>query len=110
MFKRLSKKRIQLKKDLHLNYNGIKVTLPKGFVTDGASIPRLLWWVGKPFDLPTLLPSFVHDYLYNETAIPRLIADLIFLDMMKENGVGFLKRSAYFWMVLFFGWMPRARL
>jgi hypothetical protein len=39
--------------------------------------------------------------------MPRLIADLIFLDMMKENGVGFFKRWVYFKAVLFFGWVAR---
>jgi hypothetical protein len=109
MFKRISQKKIQLTKNLHLNYKGIKVTLPKGFTTDGASIPRLLWWFGRPFDKKTRLPSFVHDYLYNETTIPRLIADLIFLDMMKDNGVGFFKRWAYFKVVILFGWVARIK-
>jgi hypothetical protein len=68
-----------------------------------------LWWFGRPFDKKTRLPSFVHDYLYNETTIPRLIADLIFLDMMKDNGVGFFKRWAYFKVVILFGWVARIK-
>lgn len=107
MFKRISQKKIQLLKNLHLNYRGIEVTIPKGFKTDGASIPRLFWWFGRPFDGDTLYPSFVHDYLYKNTDMPRLIADLIFLDMMKLNGVPFIKRWTYFKAVLVFGWVAR---
>jgi len=109
VFKRISKKKIQLTKSLHLNYKGVKVTLPKGFTTDGASIPRFLWWFGRPFDEDTLLASYTHDYLYHRTEMPRLIADLIFLDMMKENGVGFFKRWTYFKAVLLFGWVARIK-
>jgi hypothetical protein len=107
VFKRISQKKIQLTKNLHINYKGIRVTLPKGFITDGASIPKIFWWLGKPFSGDTLYPSFIHDYLYNQTTIPRLIADLIFLDMMKENGVGFIKRWVYFKVVVLCGWMLR---
>jgi hypothetical protein len=107
MWKRISQKKIQLTKSLHLNYKGIKVTLPRGFTTDGASIPWFLWWFGRPFDEDTLLASYTHDYLYNRTEMPRLIADLIFLDMMKENKTKFIKRWIYFIAVLFIGWVPR---
>jgi hypothetical protein len=109
MWKRISQKKIQLTKCLHLNYRGIPITLPKGFTTDGASIPRFLWWFGRPFDEDTLLASYTHDYLYHRTEMPRLIADLIFLDMMKENGVSFVKRWTYFKAVLLFGWVARIK-
>lgn len=107
MFKKISQKKIKLLKNLHLNYKGIKVVIPKGFKTDGASIPRVFWWFGKPFDGDTLIPAVCHDWLYQKTDIPRLICDLIFLDMMKMDGVGLIKRWTYFKVVLIFGWISR---
>jgi len=40
------------------------VKIPSGFVSDAASIPRLLWpLIGHPFYGQTLLAAIVHDYL-----------------------------------------------
>lgn len=39
-----------------------KWEVPTGFVTDGASIPRLLWpIVGNPFDSDYVVPAVIHD-------------------------------------------------
>lgn len=37
--------------------------IPEGFVYDGASIPRLLWWLLSPMGL-LLIPALFHDYAY----------------------------------------------
>ena len=70
--------------DEPLSYQGI--TVPKGFTSDGASVPRPLWWF-----LPTWgrysSAAIVHDYLCRETGKPRRIADSIFYDGMVECGV-----------------------
>lgn len=45
-------------------YNGHIV--PKGYITDGATIPRLLWFIYPP-NRPDYLPAaIVHDYLCDE--------------------------------------------
>lgn len=39
------------------------VRVPKGFITDGATIPRVFWWIIPPFK-PKFLPAIIiHDYL-----------------------------------------------
>jgi len=42
------------------------ITVPNGFVTDGASIPRWLWTIcGSPMDVPRIYAAVVHDWLYD---------------------------------------------
>lgn len=44
--------------------SGVDYTIPKGFVSDGASIPRVLWSIfGGPFCPKNLEASVQHDYL-----------------------------------------------
>tara|TARA_E500000178_G_C16922887_1_gene708070 strand:+ start:663 stop:1148 length:486 start_codon:yes stop_codon:yes gene_type:complete len=38
------------------------ITVPKGFVTDLASVPRAMWWLIAPFDVARA--AIVHDILY----------------------------------------------
>lgn len=40
-------------------------TVPKGFITDGASIPHLLWWSLSDTDPDILYASYAHDFLYS---------------------------------------------
>lgn len=42
--------------------NNAKITIPKNFDTDLASVPRILWWFISPFDVAR--PAALHDYLY----------------------------------------------
>lgn len=38
------------------------VKIPRGFITDGASVPRWLWWLFPPIDR-YFTAALVHDYL-----------------------------------------------
>ena len=40
-----------------------KIYIPKGFVFDGASIPRIFWGILSPVGL-LLTPGLIHDYAY----------------------------------------------
>jgi len=42
---------------------GLQIIVPRGFVTDGASIPRALWWLLSPFGV-LLEGGIVHDFGY----------------------------------------------
>jgi len=42
---------------------GLRIIVPRGFITDGASIPRLLWWLISPFG-PLLEGAILHDFGY----------------------------------------------
>lgn len=85
-----------------INETGHKITVPSGFVTDFASIPRPFWSL-----LPKWAeygpPSVVHDYLYWTQQCERKQADKIFLMAMKESKVGLLRYSAIYFAVRFGG-------
>ena len=42
--------------------NGGKVTVPTGFATDLASVPRAVWWLISPWDIARA--AIIHDLLY----------------------------------------------
>lgn len=69
----------------------IAVPVPRGFVTDFASIPRPFWSL-----LPTWgkygPPAVVHDFLYWDQQCTREQADRILLLAMEENDVGPVQR------------------
>jgi hypothetical protein len=78
------------------------VTVPVGFVTDFASVPRILWWAIPPWG-PYSRAAVVHDYAYRFGSMPRAAADLNFLRMMSACGVGFATRTALYVGVRLFG-------
>jgi hypothetical protein len=85
-----------------LAYDGRTITVPAGFVTDFASIPRPIW---------TVLPKWekygpaavVHDYLYWSQDVPRAQADRYFREAMADSHVRSLKRRAIYGAVRLFG-------
>jgi hypothetical protein len=63
--------------------NGIEYTIPAGFTTDLASIPRALWSIYSPNKANTIPAAIIHDYIYfcpGEMA--REEADSIFYDAL----------------------------
>lgn len=100
--------RIQFHEPVVYQYaDGRTVTMPAGFMTDGASIPRILWSsVGSPFNGTYREPAFLHDYLYQTGYCRgRADADSTFLNAMKEHGVGFVKRWTIYTGVRAWGWV-----
>lgn len=82
---------------------GIVHTVPVGFVTDGASIPKAFWsWIGSPFTGLYRKPSLIHDYLYATQTTERIYADRIFLEGMKSEGVSWWKRRVMYSAVRIF--------
>ena len=82
-------------------------TVPRGFVTDLASIPRFFWRVIPPFGLHST-PSIIHDYLYRRQpdGVSRKEADEVFLDAMQAYGVPKLRRDVMYRTVRMFGGRP----
>lgn len=62
------------------------VTVPVGFVTDFASVPRTFWSLFRPDGLYTY-PAIVHDYLYWTQSTSKDTADSIFRFGMEDFGV-----------------------
>jgi hypothetical protein len=59
------------------------IVVPKGFVTDLASVPFYFWTV-LPRDGVYMLPAIIHDYLYWDQRCARSDADDVLLLAMKE--------------------------
>ncbi len=73
-----------------------KVTVPKGFETDLASIPQMfrniIPQVGRHIQC-----AIVHDFCYcGNTDLSKKDADLLFLDGMKSLGVGWFRRRTMY--------------
>ena len=94
-----------LLEDVVVESLGYKVTVKAGFDFDGASIPQALWSVyGNPLSGKFRIAALVHDALYASENLPRDIADAIFLDLMKQHRVGYIKRQTMYYAVRSAGW------
>ena len=83
-------------KKFSVRWNGKSVTIPAGFESDGASVPRLLWGVVFPAeDLLAIRAAIMHDYIYRTCpeGWTRAEADAAFRDIMIRDGV--TKARAY---------------
>ena len=62
------------------------ILVPKGFESDGCSMPRFFWRVfGHPFDMQYLREAILHDWLYKTQQFDRKTADLIFSEELKKS-------------------------
>jgi hypothetical protein len=98
----------------------IVVQVPKKFITDGASIPRI-FWVYLPRHGKYTKAAVVHDFLYSKkgaifvqikttgffrSEVTRKEADLIFKKIMKASGVNRVKCWFIYHAVKWFGKIP----
>lgn len=84
---------------------GREVSVPPGFVTDLASVPRL------PFVYllaggTAKKAAVVHDYLYREQCCSRRDADSVFEEAMRASGQPWWRRKLMWAGVRLFGWLP----
>jgi hypothetical protein len=64
-----------------------RITVPQGFRTDFASVPRLpfvYWLYGGDFCDEA---ATIHDFLYSRGAVTRAQADAVFREAMRAEGV-----------------------
>lgn len=91
----------------------LRVTVPKKFHTDFASVPRL-FWVFFPPTGTYARAAVLHDYLYSAPLVEavgedthiqldRKQCDKIFLEAMTSNGTAFVTRYLIYWAVRCFG-------
>ena len=93
-----------LSKNMTVESLGYSITVKKGFDFDGASIPKWLWSIyGSPLNGSYVVASLIHDGLYASQKVTKSIADKIFLDVMKESNVGYIKRTSMYLAVKMFG-------
>ena len=81
-----------------------RVIAPKGFITDGASIP----WIFRPI-FPVWgrwgKAAVLHDWLYRETDYPKRLCDSMFDEAMKVLHVHEDKRNVIYKAVKYFGFL-----
>jgi hypothetical protein len=76
------------------------ITIPKGFITDFASIPKIFWSIQSPYDIKTIGPSILHDYLYTcPNNLTRQKIDSIFHSSLIDNLVNPVKSYLY-WLAV----------
>jgi hypothetical protein len=83
------------------------VTIPRGFQSDGASVPRVLWSIYPPFG-KYLEAAVVHDYYCvlghkGESPIDYKMAAKVFDEAMKACGVSKWRRFKMYWAVVLGG-------
>jgi hypothetical protein len=89
-----------------------RLEVPKGFVTDLASVPWYLWSALRP-DGEYAYAAIVHDYLYWAQTRTRLMSDQILKSSMEDFHVDKRKIQAIYRAVRSFGesaWNENARL
>lgn len=91
-----------------------QITVPSQFSFDLASVPRPFWWLIAPFELSIAAP-LLHDFLYRFQGSPpggaivpprtysREETDLLFRDIMTQEGVPAWRRAAAYRAVRWFG-------
>lgn len=74
-------------KPMEVIINGRHLSVPAGFVTDLATIPRIFWSFDSPFDGKYMSSAILHDYLYAcSLTHDRREADKILYTAMREEG------------------------
>lgn len=85
---------------------GQTITVPAGFQTDFASVPRFFWRLFPPTG--NYCPAAViHDWLYRMTDVDRKLCDDVFLEGMAVLGVNWITRYTIYRAVRIFGGVAR---
>lgn len=93
--------------------SGERIRVPAGFVCDGQSYPRLLWFIDTPQGKGAKA-GIIHDYLYwlNGRPVPetgicydRKASDKIFREALKVSGVNAFSRNVRYRALRMFGAM-----
>lgn len=80
------------------------ITVPAGFITDGASIPRIFWPFLDPFG-KYFKAAVIHDFLYSPWNIRfnRAESDRLFKEAMFNSGLDWPTRETIYRAVRMFG-------
>lgn len=81
------------------------ISVPVGFKTDLASIPRFFWRVLPPIGRYDK-PAVIHDWLYHTNGMSRLTADKVLREAMEVTHVPAWQRALIFRAVRLGGWVP----
>ena len=75
-----------------------EIEVRAGFAFDGCSVPRALWRLcGHPMEVPRVAAALAHDWLYAAHVCDRRTADLVFREICRMVGVGWVRRNAEYY-------------
>lgn len=100
----------ELSEECEVAYDNNILIIPKGYRTDFASVPRLLWSVVPPHGRMSNA-SVVHDFVYDNrlyeqqygATAARLLADVTFLIHCNRDGVPTWQAIGFFLLLRMFG-------
>jgi hypothetical protein len=105
----------QISEDWHFKIHGSSYVITKGFIFDGASIPKYFWNYLSPVGV-LLMPGLIHDWVYKyqylkcsdgtqTKTLSQKDCDIMFRDLAIEiNGFVVINHIAYY-ALRAFGWM-----
>ena len=93
--------------------NTFNFYIPKGYVWNGADIPKTLFWIGQSKDNNYLIASMVHDFLLEKkedifknkllntltVSQYRRLTSLIFRQILKDQKTNVIKANIMAWCV-----------
>lgn len=79
-----------------------KIVVPRGFTTDLATIPRILWSIFPPHDYYAKA-AILHDYMYKNALGSKKEADLVFYEALGVLGMPKWQRKLFYWGVKLVG-------
>lgn len=97
-----------LREDLEISWDGKTITVPAGFRSDGASVPRFFWRVVfPPSDNRAMRAAFAHDYVYriHPDGWTKALADAMFYALLIRGGIPELRAWLAYLGVWLFGWL-----
>ncbi len=83
-------------------YNSDIITVPEGFITDLASIPRVFWSILSPID-EYVKAAVLHDWLYHTGLYSKTRTELIFKEAMQVLNTPKWKINSVYSAVYLFG-------
>jgi hypothetical protein len=106
-------RRFELLRDFRFLFKGYNIKVPKGFVTDGISSPKIFWPIIGPFG-EAFPAAIVHDWCYSahNPDFGFLESNYIFIEGMKASNVSLFKRWFIYLGVILFSyplWVNRSR-
>ena len=84
--------------------DGTKIIVPKGFETDGHTMPPVLSIFLNPYSYD-MYAALLHDWLYENRIGTRKRADREYLRFMQQLGTNRIRRYSFYFMVRLFGWI-----
>lgn len=91
-----------------MEYGGksYEFVVPRNFPFDGASVPKTFWMTtGHPLDPKFVRAALLHDYLYryNDGGHGKDLADHLFHEILRADGVGAYTARKMYLAVSWFG-------